>query len=103
MDLGMMQKLCSLRKIKWSTHAAARIQEQGISRLDILNCLNNGEVIEDYPEDFPHPSCLIFGYTINKRVIHVVAGCDEEYVYIITEYYPNLEKFEADYKTRKEQ
>lgn len=103
MILNKIQKLCSLRKIKWSTHAAARIQERGINRLDVLNCLTYGEVIEDYPDDFPHPSCLIFGYTLSKRVIHVVAGCDEEYVYIITAYYPNLEKFSTDLKKRKEQ
>ena len=54
-------------------------------------------------DDFPNPSCLIFGYTLSKRVIHVVAGCDEEYVYIITAYYPNLEKFSTDLKQRKEQ
>ncbi len=103
MILDMMKKLCSLRKIKWSTHAAARIQERGISRLDVLNCVNKGEIIESYPDDFPYPSCLIFGYTLNNEVIHVVAGCDGEYVYIITAYYPNLEKFDVDLKTRKGQ
>ena len=51
MILDKIKKLCSLRKIKWSTHAAARIQERGISRQDILNCLDNGEVIESYPDD----------------------------------------------------
>ena len=97
-----IKELCSLRKIKWSTHAAVRIQERGIARLDVLNCLENGQVIEDYPEDFPHPSCLVFGYTLNNRVLHVVAGCDGEYVYIVTAYFPDLKIFKADLKTRKE-
>ena len=61
MILDMMKKLYSLRKIKWSIHAAARIQERGISRLDVLNCINNGEIIERYPDDFPYPSYLVFG------------------------------------------
>lgn len=42
------------------------------------------------------------GFAVDKRIIHVVAGCDKEYVYIITAYIPNLEKFESDLKTRKE-
>ena len=78
------------------------MQERDISIEDIDNCINSGEIIEDYPNDFPHPSCLVFGYTINNQVIHVVAGTDNNYVYIITAYYPNTDKFEDDLKTRKE-
>ena len=78
------------------------MQERDISRADVKNCILNGEIIEDYPNDFTYPSCLIFGYTIKEKVIHVVAGSDGEYVYIITAYFPNKEKFEDDLKTRKE-
>ena len=78
------------------------MQERDISRADVKNCILNGEIIEDYPNDFSYPSCLIFGYTIKEKVIHVVAGSDGEYVYIITAYFPNKEKFEDDLKTRKE-
>lgn len=102
MILDMIKQLCQERKVKWSTHAAARIRERGLRREDILECIENGEIIEDYPDDFPYPSCLIYGFAVDKRVIHVVAGCDKEYVYIITAYIPNLEKFESDLKTRKE-
>jgi len=101
MTYNNIKRFCSQRQIKWSTHSAIRIQERGISRLDVLNCIEYGEQIEDYPTDFPNPSCLIFGYGLNEKVIHVVAGCDEKTAYIITAYYPNLQKFEADLKTRK--
>lgn len=102
MILDKIKELCIERKLKWSSHAASRIQERGISRVDVINCLENGEIIEDYPTDYPHPSCLVFGYTIQGKIIHVVAGCDQENVYVITAYFPNVEKFEADMKTRKE-
>ena len=61
-----------------------------------------GEVIEDYPEDFPFPSCLVFGHATNGSVIHVVVGYDMEYLYIVTAYIPDTTKFEEDLKTRKE-
>ena len=48
------------------------MQERDISRADVKKCVLEGEIIEDYPDDFPHPSCLIFGYTINDKIIHVV-------------------------------
>lgn len=102
MEIDLIKNLCIQKKIKWSTHVAMRIQERGISRKDVINCLEKGEIIEDYPTDYPHPSCLVFGYTLDNRIIHVVVGCDEENLYIITVYYPSSNKFHEDMKTRKE-
>lgn len=101
MSIEELQNFCRLSKIKWSAHCLERMQERDISRMDVKNCIEKGEIIEDYPDDFPHPSCLIFGYTVNNKVIHVVAGTDGEYIYIITAYFPNTDKFENDLKTRK--
>ena len=102
MQLKDIQQLYIMHKIKWSTHCLTRMQERDVSIDDVDNCIKSGEIIEDYPNDFPHPSCLVFGYTVNNNVLHVVVGSDNEYVYIITVYYPNTDKFENDLKTRKE-
>lgn len=48
-----------------------------------------------------NPSCLIFGYNVNGRILHIVAGCDNINIYIITAYYPDTKKFENDLKTRR--
>ena len=82
MNKEQIRELCVCGRIKWSTHAAKRIQEGGIRRADILYCLKTGEIIEDYPDAFPYPSCLVYGYSKEDRVLHVVAGCDGEYLYI---------------------
>ena len=76
MQIEEIQELCKQSKIKWYKHALERMQERDINRADVKNCIMNGEIIENYPDDFPHPSCLIFGYTINNRILHIVAGCD---------------------------
>ena len=65
------------------------------------NGIATGEIIEDYPDDFPNPSCLIFGYNVNGQILHIVAGCDNINIYIITAYYPDTKKFEDDLKTRR--
>ena len=82
--------------MKWYKHALERMQERDISRRDVKNCIMQGEIIEDYPDDFPHPSCLIFGRTMDQKVIHVVVSLDEDQdtIGIITVYYPSVEKFE---------
>lgn len=100
MQIEKIQELCSHFKIKWSSHASARIQQRGISREDVIHCLMCGEIIEDYPDHWLNPACLVFGYTINNKIIHVVVGLDD-YVHIITAYFPDSSKFESDMKTRK--
>lgn len=74
---------------------------RGIERIDVLNCLQNGEIIEDYPNSFPHPSCLMFGLNLQSEVIHVVVGIKDETLVVVTAYYPNTIKFESDLKTRR--
>ena len=89
-------------KIIISIHAQERLRQRGIKQRDIKRCIMSGEIIEQYPEDFPFPSCLIFSYTNNDKVLHVVASDEGTVSRIITAYFPNNEKFENDLKTRKE-
>ncbi|MBR5965635.1 MAG: DUF4258 domain-containing protein [Treponema sp.] len=56
MDIAQIKSLLGERKIGWSLHSAQMMQKRAISRLDVLSCLENGEIIEDYPNSFPHPS-----------------------------------------------
>jgi len=101
MTLEKVKEFALQRKVIWSQHVATRMMERGIERGDVLNCIRFGEMIEDYPTDFPNPSCLIFGYSLGGKVLHVVAGCDENQAFIITAYYPNTQKFCDDLKTRR--
>lgn len=101
MDLKRYQTLCSESKILWTQHCLQKMQERDISRADVKNVIQNGIVIENYPDDFPNPSCLIFGHSIQGGILHIVAGCDNMNIYIITAYSPDTKKFEADLKTRK--
>lgn len=101
MDIEVLKKLVQDNKIKWSVHCLERMGERDISRTDVKNCICNGDIIEDYPKDFPHPSCLVFGYTVDNRILHVVAGTNRRELFIITTYFPNPDKFESDMKTRR--
>lgn len=59
-----------------------------------------GLIIEDYLDDFPFPSCLIFA-KIGERAIHVCASINEGIIYVITAYIPDSSKWESDCITRK--
>ena len=82
-------------------HSRRRFAERGIRIQDICKAIESGEIIEDYPDDFPFPSCLILG-KCDRQVLHVCASIHEGRIYLITAYIPDLKKWEADWRTRKE-
>ena len=76
--------------------------ERGISKKDIIEVIEQGEIIEQYKDDYPYPSCLMFKM-VNHRPIHVVVENDigEKKKIIITVYIPDKTTFKSDFKTRK--
>lgn len=102
LNIADLQKICTLENIQITMHAAKRLEQRGISIDDVVLCIKNGEIIEQYPDDYPFPSCLIFGHSVQQCVLHVVVGSDLKTLWIVTAYYPSTEKWESDFKTRKE-
>ena len=56
---------------EFSKHAVDQTILRNISVQEIRDAINNGEIIEDYPDDKYGPSCLIFGVTQIGRPIHI--------------------------------
>lgn len=85
-----------------SEHASERFRQRNIKARDIKQAVFNGEIIEQYPDDFPFPSCLILGTTTNGQYIHIVMSDEGSMSRIITAYYPDKDKWSANFKVRKE-
>lgn len=102
MNLASFRKAIEKGNYEWKKHTLIRLAQRNISQDSILEVILKGEVIEDYPEDRPFPSCLIFKMIENKP-FHAVVGLDaqNQKAYIITAYEPTLDKFEPDFKTRR--
>jgi len=58
---------------------------------EIYETIQEGEIIEDYPDDKPYPSCLIYGKTKGDRPLHIVCAYDQKdgIAFIVTAYQPN--------------
>lgn len=100
-DLRIVQQLCNDDTMLLTKHAAIRCRERRIYFDDIKHAIKSGEIIEQYPSDYPYPSCLILGVTINGKPLHVVCAPVDDMLWIITAYYPDTNTFENDFKTRK--
>ena len=100
LSIDDIRALCHDETIRMTDHAINRCRERSIKYDEITAAILSGEIIEQYPEDFPYPSCLILG-TVASGPLHVVAGVGGGALWIISAYRPALDKWEPDFKTRK--
>jgi hypothetical protein len=103
MDIEILRELCSnVDNIQVTRHAYDRFRERSITLDDVINAISSGEIIEQYPNDYPYPSCLVLGLSVDKTPLHTVCGVDKsERLWIITAYFPSDDKWENDYSKRK--
>lgn len=90
-------------KIMISRHADRRMKERGFYLKEIMDSYNTFEIIEEYYEDKPFPSFLIWGKTRKGRIFHQVVAYDEKEkeCIIITIYEPSEKEWLDDYKRRR--
>lgn len=100
-NIDILRAMNRPEQIAITEHARMRLNERRITVSDIMACIGEGEIIEQYETDKPLASCLILGLSVNNKYLHVVVSHDEEYIYLITAYYPNANRWESDFKTRK--
>ena len=98
--LQELRSLCEAGKITWTRHALTRMLQRDISREEVKAAILHGKVIENYPQDYPYPSCLILH--IQGKPLHVVCGAGDGELWIITVYRPDPSQWENDFATRKE-
>jgi len=101
LNIGILRQLCNSGQIKWTAHILERMQERDIHPSDVINCIQSGEIIEQYPNAFPYPACLILGTKTNNIYIHVVAGYGDGFVWIVTAYEPEENEWANGFKHRK--
>ena len=56
MDIDIIKNLCNDETIEVTQHILLRFQQRNISYSEIKQAILSGEIIEEYPEDYPYPS-----------------------------------------------
>ncbi len=92
-------------RVRYSDHALDEMRSDEFGRIyddDVIQSLMNGEIIEEYPNAFPWPACLVYGENADGRLIHTVFGynSESERTTVVTVYHPNPDLWIA-YKTRR--
>lgn len=89
-------------KYFFSGHAFKKMIERGFSPTDIKTVIEQGHVIQEYPDDTPYPSRLFLGF-VRDRPVHVVSAYDDlgDREVIVTVYEPDPDLWLADFTKRK--
>jgi hypothetical protein len=75
-------------RIRITDHADEEAHDDRLSFDEIYFSVFRGEVIEDYPDNEPYPSCLIYGDTFANDPVHSVWAYnhDTRWAVLITVY-----------------
>ena len=100
--IGAIRRKVAAGVYEFSRHATRRSIQRGVAPEEIEQAIAGGEIIEDYPDDYYGPSCLILGYTVARRPIHVQCTyATRPLVKIITVYQPDLSEWLENHRVRR--
>jgi len=90
-------------QVRITDHADEEAVNDGLTFEEIYFSVMHGEIIEDYPNDKPYPSCLILGNNFSGEPIHSVGAYnpDSQWAALITGYRPDPARW-IDWKGRAE-
>lgn len=82
-------------RLRITDHADEESLADKLTFDEIFFTVFRGEVIEDYPEDKPYPSCLIYGDTFTGEPVHSVWAYNEtnRWAVLITVYRPDPDRW----------
>lgn len=102
MNIEDIQDAIREGRFEFTLHANIALQDDHISDDEINFSVLSGEIIEDYPDDRPYPSCLIYGRIHGADLVPSVWGydADERLAVLITVYRPASGRW-IDFRIRR--
>jgi len=88
-------------EFEFSKHATDQSLLREIAVEEIREAIDDGEIIEDYPNDKYGPSCLMLGFTAASRPLHIQCSYPSRpLIKVITVYEPNPSEW-IDFRIRR--
>ena len=88
-------------QFEFSQHAVDHSIIRHISVQEIREAFDSSRIIEDYPDDKYGPTCLVLGYTLAGRPLHILCSHPSRpLVKIVTLYEPDPDLW-IDFRTRR--
>lgn len=101
MDIKTIINTVRNSRVRITDHADEEAFADDLTYEEVCSSVIRGEIIEDYPNDKPYPSCLIFGKNVSGEPIHSVWAYNPKSLWavLITVYRPDPQRW-IDWKIR---
>ncbi len=95
MEISDIQNAIKEGHIRITDHADEEAQDDKLTYDEIFFSVLTGKIIEDYPDDKPYPSCLIYGNTFENEPVHSVWAYNKKtkWAALVTVYKPDPAKW----------
>ena len=82
-------------RVRITEHADEEATSDKLTYEEVYFSVFKGRIIEEYPEDKPYPSCLVYGETFSGDPVHSVwaYNTDTQWAVLITVYRPDPERW----------
>ena len=101
--LAKIRELVRQRKVRVSDHGNEETQEDDMDPQLLVQGIENGILVEDYPDAFKGPTVLLLQDYLGKPV-HVVWGlarAQQDIATLITAYFPDPQKWYDNFMERR--
>ena len=88
--------------LRITQHAQQEMAEDEISLDDVLEAIQDGEILEHYPEHRRGACCLLCGLTDKGRPLHIVCTTAQPVLILITAYEPRPPKWRTPRERRSQ-
>jgi hypothetical protein len=94
-DIDHIIEALQANRIRITDHADKECEADQLTFDEVYFSVFHGEIIEDYPNDRPYPSCLIYGHTFSGDPVHSVWALNNEnnWTVLITVYRPDPDRW----------
>jgi hypothetical protein len=88
-------------RLEFSKHAVDQSLQRHINVKEFREAMATAEIVEDYPDDKYGPSCLLLGWTVARRPVHIQCSYPSRpLLKVITLYEPDPELW-IDFRERR--
>ena len=103
LDITVIRTAARAGRITWRYHALLRAQERGITRVQAIRVLTEGEIIEQRPRAKPFPKCLLMRMQEDNQPLYVSVGYDASHdrLYVITVHWLDPRTWEDPWRRRR--
>jgi len=103
--LSKIKSCFSENRVLYTSHSRKEMDDEEFGKIkehEVFEAIQDCEIIENYSDDKPYPSVLIYGISKHKRPLHIVCAYsnEDDKTIIVTVYQPNPDLWD-DYRRRK--